>query len=188
MSMTEQNVRLKPQWPIGGARPVPHRPQVLMDFLNRVNAADSPSAVERLRADELPLTVGLDADELLLAEDWCDDRIFALTGHRLPPKSNAESGKLKSEIMEMRQRPGYPKFPENFKVTRSDLAEDEVFTERRGGSSQLKVFWLLLAVVDMVKENDWDGAIASAAAVVHALKLRREEARADAAGVVGSKS
>ena len=72
---------------VGGRRSLPlvadQHPVALRDFFTLVSLAMTATDVERLRADALPVTSGLSADEIILAQDWCDERIFTLTGVRM---------------------------------------------------------------------------------------------------------
>lgn len=54
----------------------------LKEFQGHIDLANDVVRVEQLRRNFLP---GIeDADERLLANDYCDEKIFSLTGHRLP--------------------------------------------------------------------------------------------------------
>ncbi len=132
-------------------------PVALRDFFTRVSLAMTATDVERLRSDALPVTSGLSADEIILAQDWCDERIFTLTGVRMPATCHPSPAirHLKPACADLR-------------------ADRDSFAEA------------LMAAAHMAEEGDWRRVCSALEAALHEARLFDLAATANPAGVVAS--
>ena len=133
----------------------------LKQFCDRALGATSPGEIETLRA--LIPAAQWQADEVTLAHDFCDQRIYALTGHALPGRAPVDDLDA-------------PLFLENSGRPQGQFAEN----------LPLELGLCFTGISNFVEEKNFFEAHRIAEGLVKYLRRLELESKADEAGVVRS--